>query len=131
MDELGDSTFNMSLQTLKRMNDIIVIINQLGTTEFFKGNPLYYQLLQAIRCLYSEVRPHLKDGEKKIGDAYRSIFKLKFADNKMLIDFTGGRLEVKEAAVPILEEWLDWIRDMMFVHKLSMAIGDDPGDVIE
>lgn len=131
-DEFGDSTFNMSLQTLKRMDNIKIMLNQLNMTEFVNGNPLYYDILQAIRTLYSEVRPQLKEIEKKKGDAYRTIFKMRFApNNRMLIDTQGGSIIVIEAALPLMEEWLDWINDMMYAHKISMAVSEDLGDVIE
>jgi len=128
----GDSTYNMSIQTLKRIDTLLIAYHQLKQMGFYKGNPLYNDILAIENSLYVEIRPQLKDNEKNIGDAYRSIFKMYLPpNNKKLITFKDNITEVQEKGLVIMDEWMDWMMDMLYSHKMLMAIGDDPGDVIE
>lgn len=124
--EFGDSTYNMSLQTLKRIDDLLQVYHQYKRIEFYKGNPLHNDILRILESIYTEVRPQLKEDEKKYGDAYRIIFKKKYP-----IKVEGDITTIPKATLPIMEEWMDWLMEMLYSHKMLMAISDDPGDVIE
>lgn len=124
--DYGDSTFNMSLQTLKRIDDLLKAYHQYKRMEFYKGNPLYTDILGIQQSLYTEVRAQLKEDEKDTGDAYRFILKEKYP-----IRVEDDITKVPPQTVPIMEEWMDWIMDMLYLHKMLMSISDDPGDVIE
>lgn len=124
--EFGESTYNMSLQTLRRIDILLQAYHQYKRLEFYKGNPLYKDILGILYSIYVEVRAQLKDDEKITGDAYRSIFKTAYP-----IRVEGDTTIVPKIAIPIMEEWMDWLMDMLYSHKMLMALSEDPGDVIE
>jgi len=128
--EFGESTFNMSLPTLVRFDNLLKIRHELAYMEFYKGNPLYYSNLKVLINIYIETRPHLKPDEKITGDAYRSIFTMKFNGKKLIEE--DGEVTIIDNAVPtIMMEWTDWLMEKLFEKKLLIAVGEDPGDVIE
>ena len=124
--EFGESTYNMSLQTLKRIDSLLIAYHQYKRMEFYKGNPLYNDILGILNSIYVEVRAQLKDDEKNTGDAYRVILKHTYP-----IVVEHNITIVPKAALPIMEEWMDWLMDMLYSHKMLLALADDPGDVIE
>jgi len=133
-EEFGDSTFNMSLQTLKRIDNLLVNYHNYKMMGFYKGNPLYKTFITILDSCYDEVRPNLTDAEKKIGDAYVQIF---FGTNMFegkqitLLNEKGDSTKVSGAFVPIMRDWVHFIYDMLWSHKMLMQRGDDLSDVIE
>ena len=121
----GGSTFNMSLQTLKRIDILIQSYHQYKRMEFYKGNPLYNDLINIELCLYIELRPQITTEEKETGDAYRTILKL------YPITQVNRITKIPPILNPIMDEYMDWMMEMLSAHKILMAMGDDPGDVIE
>jgi len=126
--EFGDSQFNMSLQTLKRIDTLLILYHQFKRMEFYKGNPLYTDILSILNSIYVEVRPQLKEEEKGKGDIYRYILN---SHPAIKIKINGDNTIVPKAAISLMEEWMDWLMEMLYTHKMLMAVGDDLSDVIE
>jgi hypothetical protein len=130
----GEPTFNMSLQTLKRIDMFIMNYHNYKMIGFYKGNPLYQTMLNQLESIYDEVRANLKIEEKKVGDAYVEIFfgKVMFEGREVTMLKANGDLIISNGAlIPIMREWVHWLYDMLWSHKMLMAMGEDLGDVIE
>jgi hypothetical protein len=124
--QFGESTFNMSVPTLNRIDKLLIAHHDYSRQEFYKGNPLYRDILAITICAYIEVRPRLTISEKEIGDAYRTIL-----NKREAITIVNDKMRVPKVFIPILEEYLDWVMEMLDAHKMLMATSDDPGDAIE
>lgn len=129
--EFGETTFNMAIDTLKRISGLISSHHQYRLQEFYKGNPLHYSIILVLDCLNTEVRPHLKEGEKETADSYVKIFFTKKFDGENLIVMRDGVTRINKMTYPLMREWTDWLMEMLYTHKLLTAVGEDPGDVIE
>ena len=131
MDEYGDTTFNMAIDTLKRISTLLKSRHQYRLMEFYKGNPLHYNTVLTLDCLNTEVRPHLNPEEKETADSYVKIFFAEKYDGENLIVMKDGLTRINQMTYPLMREWTDWLMEMLMSHKLLTAVGEDPGDVIE
>ena len=124
--DYGESTFNMSLQTLKRIDSLLLDYHSYSRMEFYKGNPLFKDILSILLSIYTEVRAQLQDTEKNIGDSYRVILL-----ERHPIRVEGDTTIIHKITISVMREWIDWLMDMLYSHKMLMSVSDDPGDVME
>ena len=126
MNEFRESTYNMAGLMLQRIHDEQQAHHQYKRLEFYKGNPLYKDILNIQENIYTEIRAKLIPKQKEVGDAYRFILRKKYP-----IRVEGDMTIVPKITIAVMEEQMDWLGEMMFIHKIMMATSDDPGDVIE
>ena len=111
----GVTEFNDALATLRRIDTLLVKINEASTL----GDHAIHQRL--LHTLWKEINPFLKGAEKK--EALKE-----WNDIKDIIQIEGKRVYYNPQAEAELHDFDFWLRDKLESHGLLMPKGEDPSN---
>ena len=115
----GEAQFNMSLDTLQRMSNLIKAVHSMRSI----GNT--QQEAKELNSLSKEVKPHIKGKEESLADKtkldeFRKRLRIIYLGRGKTRESLTNQMEIR------LDEWMDFIMEMMVKYKLLMAQSDDP-----
>jgi hypothetical protein len=121
----GNVSFNMSLKTLERINNKLILLSNYWELKQAMGETFWNEIVNTLIEIYKEIRPAIdKEALRKEGDAmYLYLISHPVRNN-------DGGVGIERGTELVAAEFDFWIKDMLWSGGITMQKSQDPGEAI-